>query len=298
MEKFISNMFALHGEEGQIWLDRVPETIEFLVKKWQLSALKPFSNLTYHYVLAGMRADGRGAKPIVLKLGFDRTVLQQEVSALRAFGGGGCAKLLAYDDVYGALLIERVVPGIALSTYFPARDEEAVQIACGVMSKLHSVESIDLTLFPKVESWLLTLDKPWDIPVRYLEKARVLRDSLLATAAAPVLLHGDLHHDNILLNSSVLGDEWWAIDPKGVVGEPAYEVGAFLRNPDTLLSKHSDIKQIIKVRIALFASQMNLDLIRIRDWGFVQLVMCACWAVEDGGSPGEWLVIADGFDKT
>ncbi len=38
---------------------------------------------------------------------------------------------------------------------------------------------------------------------------------------------GDLHHENILAAERA---PWLAIDPKGVIGEPAYEMGALLRN--------------------------------------------------------------------
>ena len=43
----------------------------------------------------------------------------------------------------------------------------------------------------------------------------------------PMLIHGDLHHYNILLSK----DSWLAIDPKGVIGPAAYEVGPLLMNP-------------------------------------------------------------------
>jgi len=35
-------------------------------------------------------------------------------------------------------------------------------------------------------------------------------------------------------------DGWVAIDPKVVIGEPAYEVAAFIRNPMPALLKHAD----------------------------------------------------------
>jgi streptomycin 6-kinase len=38
----------------------------------------------------------------------------------------------------------------------------------------------------------------------------------------------DLHHYNVLSDS---GRGWLAIDPKGLVGEVEYEVGAAIRNP-------------------------------------------------------------------
>src|SRR6266567_6137524 len=45
-----------------------------------------------------------------------------------------------------------------------------------------------------------------------------------ASSAEPVLVHGDLHHDNVL-SSARAG--WLAIDPKGVAAEPAYETSRY-----------------------------------------------------------------------
>ena len=44
----------------------------------------------------------------------------------------------------------------------------------------------------------------------------------------PMLIHGDLHHYNILIVGKY---SWLAIDPKGVIGPAAYEVGPLLMNP-------------------------------------------------------------------
>jgi streptomycin 6-kinase len=68
---------------------------------------------------------------------------------------------------------------------------------------------------------LATLDKEWKIPINILQKARTLKEHLLAKMSAlPVLLHGDLHQDNILSQ----GDDWLVIDPKGVIGFPINEI--------------------------------------------------------------------------
>ena len=61
-----------------------------------------------------------------------------------------------------------------------------------------------------------------------VERAQRLYVGLCASQTSTRLLHGDLHHYNILRD----GDRGWvAIDPKGVVGEVEYEIGAALRNP-------------------------------------------------------------------
>jgi streptomycin 6-kinase len=77
---------------------------------------------------------------------------------------------------------------------------------------------------------------------------------LLPSQEAQVVLHGDLHHYNILSS----GDQWKAIDPKGVIGEPVYETGALLRNPFGLLDRPNPLK-LTERRIAILSELLGFD---------------------------------------
>lgn len=162
------------------------------------------------------------------------------------------------------------------------------------MKKLHQTRIPKVGHFPHIKDWLNGLDKNWDIPTNYLNKARQLRDDLLATSATPVLLHGDLHHDNILQN----GADWVVIDPKGVIGEPAYEVAAFIRNPIPELLALEDVVNIISNRITLFSTILELPRQRILEWCFVEAVLSWAWALEDGCKESCFKQLTQIFDKT
>jgi len=92
------------------------------------------------------------------------------------------------------------------------------------------------------------------------------------------LLHGDLHHGNVLSDSR---RGWLAIDPKGVVGEIEFEIGAVLRNPverpDLFVSEET-----IENRCGVLVRRLNLDRERLLQWAFAQAVLSAIWSVEDG----------------
>jgi streptomycin 6-kinase len=104
-----------------------------------------------------------------------------------------------------------------------------------------------------------------------------------------VLLHGDLHHDNILS----LGDgSWVAIDPKGVVGDPAYEVAPFICNPMPELLERIDLALIMTRRLQLFSERLNIPLRRLRDWSYVHAVLAACWSAQENDSVTRWLTVA------
>ena len=278
MNAFHSNIISIYRKQGESWLDELPELVTAIASRLDLRDLKEVTNLTYNYVLSGFRGDN----PIILKLGLDNADLKQEAFALKCFAGCGAVKVLAEDD--GMLLLERAVPGTFLKSYFPNQEHQSIEIACEAMRRLHQANIPKDHPFPHIKDWLAALDKEWSIPDEYLQKARQLRDQLLKTAEPDVLLHGDLHHDNILQN----GNDWLVIDPKGVIGEPAYEVAAFITNPMPDLINIQDSEEIIQMRIAMFSDLLNVPRTKIADWCFVQAVLAWIWALEDGCDSRYW----------
>jgi streptomycin 6-kinase len=96
-----------------------------------------------------------------------------------------------------------------------------------------------------------------------------------------MLLHGDLQHYNVLFDND---HGWVAIDPKGVVGELEYEVGAILRNPVDL-PEYYTTPAIINRRLRTLTDLLNLNHSRALNWSFAQAVLSAIWQVEDGERP-------------
>jgi streptomycin 6-kinase len=276
MQALERNMINIYGEKGKRWLADLPNLILNIGSTYGLSNLQPVKNLSYNYVISGLQ----GSQAIILKLGLDSDGFKQEATALNAFAGFGVVKMLAENE--GLLLLERALPGDSLKSYFPKLDDVAIRICAQCLIQLHKAPLPEANIFPHIKDWLAILDKNWDIPENYLEKARQLRDSLLQTSNKEVLLHGDLHHDNILQSHN----GWLVIDPKGVIGEPTYEVAAFIRNPLTLLDDLQNItavQAIIQNRITRFSELLDLPSQRILDWCFVQAVLSWAWALEDQG---------------
>lgn len=284
-------MRDVHGAAGDAWLATLPARLAEIAVRWSLTLGPPFAPLTYNYVAPARRADGMA---VVLKAGVPGTEIAREGAALRAMDGAA-ARLLDVDAGRGALLLERVMPGKPLSCLFDAgRDEEATRFAAGVMRRLTQKPAApDLAArFPSVADWaagLRQLRARYDggtgpLPQRLVERAEgIFRDLLAAPLGPPVLLHGDLHHDNILEGEA---GTWRAIDPKGVLGEAAYEVGALLRNPAGRLAP-SDLRPVLARRVAILSEELNVDAERLRAWGLAQAILSAWWTVEDHGSGGE-----------
>lgn len=280
MNNFEKIIISAYGELGKLWLKGLPELTESIAVSWGLSDLTPVANLSYNFVLSGLY----GQRPIILKIAFDENALQREERALRAFQGFGAVEIIKQRP--DALLLERAVPGYSLKEFFPHKEHEAIHISGDLMKALHKAPFNDED-FPTMRDWLSVLKKNWPIPDRYMHKARIMSDQLINSSMPQVLLHGDLHHDNIIRDS----DRWVVIDPKGVIGHPVNELWAFMNNPTANLSK-----EIIDNRIANFAHIMAVDPDLIARWCFVQSVLSWVWDIEDN-LPTATIELTDIFDK-
>ncbi|MBA4750072.1 MAG: phosphotransferase [Alphaproteobacteria bacterium] len=261
---------ALHGDEGQKWLDALPSQIQALSQRWRLHDLAPVSNMTYHCVLTGFKDQ----RPIVLKIGFAH--LMQEITALKAFADKGAP--LVYDAIPHAFFMERACPGTSLRALFPYDDMVATDHFCQVYRTLHGTIPPPTGTFPPLDGWLGALSKAYPaIPHSLLEKARVLSQRLLETTKTPTLLHGDLHHDNILEHSNT----WMMIDPKGVQGDPLYDIAPFMRNPFPELFLSPSPLAIIERRFEHLTRTLALDPNRLLAWLFVDAILSWIWCLED-----------------
>lgn len=276
--KTITNTF---GADGSAWLQRLPDLLDEFAQRWSLTILPHFSNLSYNYVAPALRADGT---EVILKLCVPLSEMLTELNALRLYDGRGICRLLDSDEVQGAMLLERLKPGVMLATV--TDDETATAIAAQVMRQLWRPAPAEHA-FPTVAKWAQGLDrlrKRFDggtgpFPVKLVEEAERLFAELIPTMGEPVLLHGDLHHYNILQAER---EPWLAIDPKGVVGEPAYEIGALLRNPFEI-DKRPDLVEFTTRRIDQLAAELKIDRARIRGWNVAQALLSVWWDYEDNG---------------
>ncbi len=282
-------LVGLFDEQGAAWLENLPGLISACERRWSITVLAPLSELSFNYVAPALRADGSEA---MLKLGVPNPELATEIEALRLYDGRGCVRLLAADAEWGALLLERLRPGTMLSAV--ADDERTTAIAAGVMRQLWRPAPPGHA-FPTVARWAAGLERlrtrfeggTGPLPRHLVERAEALFAELLPSMAEPVLLHGDLHHFNILAAGR---QPWLAIDPKGVVGEPAYEVGALLRNPFPQLLQMARPGQILARRVDQLAAELGFDRERLLGWGLAQAVLSAWWSIEDGDANWEYAI--------
>jgi streptomycin 6-kinase len=282
---FIQTITELFDERGIAWLGDLPNLIAECERRWSLKVLPPF-DLSYNYVAPAIRTDGT---EVVVKLGVPNPELLTEIAALRLWNGHGIVQLLDADTEQGILLLERLRPGTPLATL--EDDEQATRIAARLMGQLRRPAPPDHP-FPTVDKWaegIKRLRRRFDggagpLPAQLVETAESLFAELLDSQSEPVLLHGDLHHWNILAAER---QPWLALDPKGLVGEAAYEVGAWLRNPLPGLLNQPHPDRITVRRIDLLSEMLGFDRQRMIGWGLAQAVLSAWWSIEDHGQGWE-----------
>ena len=221
----------------------------------------------------------RGSR-VVLKITKQQGDEWHAGEVLRAFDGHGTVKV--YESDSGAVLLERLDPGEQLVQLVRrGEDSQATEILAQIMQQMAGHTAPDHC--PTILDWARGFDRYLDtgnqqIPQDLVNEARDLYQTLAASQRGPMLLHGDLQHYNVLFDSN---RGWVAIDPKGVVGEREYEVGAMLRNPveqPDLFTSPATIER----RLDRLANNLNLDYERALSWAFAEAVLSAIWDVEDG----------------
>jgi streptomycin 6-kinase len=220
-------------------------------------------------------------QPVVLKVSRYRSDEWHCGEVLDEFNGAGVVRVIGYID--GAVLLERLNPGTSLvSLSLAGRDDEATDILADVIRRMNRTEK-SIERFITVRDWerafhryLASGDN--QVPMSLVEQGHHWYIELCATEQRVRLLHGDLQHYNTLFDTE---RGWTAIDPKGVVGEIEYEVGASLRNPyekPELLSNRRTIER----RLRQYEDKLKLDSGRAMKWAFAQAVLSAIWTVEEG----------------
>ena len=280
-QNFRTTILELYGEQGAEWLRDLPEMIVNYEQRWAIQVQQPF-DLSYNYVAPAVRA---GGTPVVFKAGVPHPELFSEMSALRIFDGRGIARLLEADEEHGVMLLERVFPGTMLADL--EDDEQATSIAVQVMRQLWQ-PAPKVHAFPTVADWASGLSRikghyaggTGPFPPGMVDRAEKLFAELICTMGEQVLLHGDFHHYNILAADR---QPWLAIDPKGVIGEAEYELGALLRNPWDRMISEPHPARLLRRRIDQLSDELGFDRERIAAWSFATQVLSCWWLVEDHG---------------
>lgn len=222
--------------------------------------------------------------PVMLKI----ARVKEEVSGallMKWWQGRGAARVIG---IHGdALLMERAAgPKFLNAMVRNGGDDEASRILCSVAAELHAPRGETPQSLIPLSRWFGAL---WPAAERHgiLAEAAATAKVLLAEQRDVVVLHGDIHHGNVL-HFGPRG--WLAIDPKGLIGERTFDFVNILRNPETgvalapgRFARHASV----------IADAARLDRRRLLQWTIAFTGLSAAWFLSEGRAPDVDMVIAE-----
>jgi streptomycin 6-kinase len=233
-------------------------------------------------ILLPVRRDG---VPAMLKVAHGEEE-RRGAAVMVWWNGEGAARVLEHED--DALLMERASGGDSLIDFsLNGRDDEASRIICAAVARLHAPrdQAPPETLVP-LERWFEALEPAATRHGGILRESAAAARRLLAEPQEIVVLHGDIHHGNIL----DFGEHGWlAIDPKGLLGERGFDYANTFCNPDYDIATAPGR---LARQASIVAGAANVDRTRLLQWILAYAGLSAAWSMEDGDDPKLALEVA------
>ena len=223
--------------------------------------------------------------PAMLKI----AIVEEEKTGIRLMSwwdGGGAAPVLRHDE--NALLLARACGGRSLAAMVQAgNDDEASRIICGVAAKLHARRSRPAPQLPSLERWFEPLRLAADIHGGVLRLSATVAAVLLESPEGETMLHGDIHHGNIL---DFGPSGWLAIDPKGLIGECCFDYANLFCNPD---ASSALAPGRLGRQVDVVSRSAGLSPSRLLDWIVAWAGLSAAFLLQDGDPPDDALELAE-----
>lgn len=274
---FLTKAARQFGDAGPGWVQQLPALLARCEERWQLTDCVPADKLSINlvcYARSALYGD------VVLKIEGPHTERYTEMTALRLYAGRHACTCFATDEDIAAILLERIVPGYDLRQ-LPNKQEQleiGAEVIAALPIPLHETHGL-----PDYGYWVTQAIATTH--AQYHPSAQMI--ALMAAAddlfhkicpgdEPRYLLHGDLHHDNMLFHHD---GTWKVIDPQGVIGAPFLETARFIQNhaidQDDVL--HMDI---LDDAVTYFAVRLGETKYTIGSALFVLHVLSTCWGYE------------------
>lgn len=267
---------------------------EELARRWGLE-LSEAAHATYSQVWFATRGDHH----VVLKIG-DGPARVREAAALRVYGAGGAPVCHLLDADHDAVLVQRSIPGDDLRPLAAADDDAATAVIAATLRALQASAATvprpaELPALETISEAFAVVPPHGPAPVSapLLDAAAGLAGELSAPQVHDTVLHGDLHHQNVLRSGwDPATCQWLAIDPHGWWGDPTFDCVAMLLDlhDPAALTGLSDlqVRQRTLRRIAILAEHTGLESQRILAWAVAGAVISELWCWQDHKLVQRW----------
>jgi streptomycin 6-kinase len=277
------------------WLGRLPRLVRDVAEAWSLT----FDGEPMHgfgSLVAPVREESGRASVLKVSYDGDEEGLHEGLG-LQHWNGDGVVLMYRADPRRRALLLERLDSGHDLDD-LPVLD--ACEVVAQLYPRLHRPALPQLQrLSSYVARWTDDLARlPVDAPVprRLVEQAVSLGRSFVDDATTDaVLMHGDLHYQNVLAGER---EPWLVIDPKPMAGDAHYEVAPMLWNRWDEVVATGDARSAVRRRFHTIVDCAGLDEDRARDWVVVRELHNVLWNLQDAQAMSRPLTASDQTDLT
>ncbi|MFJ9712569.1 aminoglycoside phosphotransferase family protein [Streptomyces sp. NPDC101234] len=279
-EELARGTIGREGDRGAAWIAELPSIVQELLDEWDCA---PDGEVTHGGVGVIVPVRQRSSRrPCVLKVSFPHPGNVHEPDAFEAWAGRGAVLLHRRDDARFALLLERA--HMATLASLQPDDETVVAIAGRLNHRLAVPAPPGLPrLRDQADAWAAELRKDaaelsHPLPPRAVDAA-VATARELGRSQPDTLVHGDLHARNILRADR---EPWLAVDPKGHVGDPAYDGGTLLKSRALTLMRADDLARTTHRLLDIFAETAQLDRERVRRWAQFHVARASFWGRRHG----------------
>lgn len=182
-----------------------------------------------------------------------------------------------HSDIGNGIQLLADIPGNHLSWNCNSADE--LNAVGFLLAELHKLNSAPLMI--PLSKWcndLLTprSSVPSEISVN-IERC----ERLLATSPAATWLHGDLHHGNIIEHAETR--KLVAIDPKGIFGDPSFDICTFVRNHVPEQLNDEALSDFLERRIRLIGDTAGYPTERAFAWAAAGNALSLVWDLPPSG---------------
>lgn len=221
---------------------------------------------------------------VILKVNRDSVELTSEYNMLIEMAGKCSCRVFAYDAEQGVLIEERITPGTVL------RKEEDTEVRINhflnVFRNIHKRIDNDQSAITYLD-WLRKADdfsmvhKLDKLVNNNMHKARCIGEELFCKYDDRVLLHGDLHHDNMIRNDNGI---YYMIDPKGVIGPEIFDLPRYILNEMDYVSESESKNHVLRIA-EMISSKTEYPMIDIVKLFFMEVMLANVWCIEDSEEP-------------
>ncbi|KZS54055.1 MULTISPECIES: aminoglycoside phosphotransferase family protein [Rhizobium] len=211
--------------------------------------------------------------PAMLKVAAD---IDERYGALlmQWWDGDGAAYVFARED--DAVLLERAMGKRSLlAMAMNGEDDEASRILCQTAARLHAPREKLLPDPVPLTRWFRDLEPAAAKHGGTLADCSAIANALLADPRDVAILHGDIHHGNILDFES---RGWLAIDPKRLHGERGFDFANIFANEE--LPTITDPARFRR-QLAVVSAAAGLEPKRLLQWISAYSGLSAAWFLGD-----------------